>query len=182
MRILPFSLPSTAPPHCQHSAHQPAHWSVESWQAPVLFRNHRLSRRFLPFSPRLTWFVRCRAPRRRWLARHRPPRSWSVLAPIDNEAWLPRGLARQLREWLERQGVACATPKPLCSLTPQDYALTRQQRISYQDLLIAEFAAYFGQPELSLTIDPNSHLITVSRQRNGAWLRSFVAEIARCLS
>jgi len=28
----------------------------------------------------------------------------AVIAPIDNVAWLPVGLARQLREWLDRMG------------------------------------------------------------------------------
>ena len=39
----------------------------------------------------------------------------SVLVAVDNETWLPTGLARQLHGWLERIGVTCVTPKPLCS-------------------------------------------------------------------
>jgi hypothetical protein len=50
-------------------------------------------------------------------------RARAVIAPIDSEAWLPRGLARQLRGWLSK-GVAC-TPKPLCSLTDTHYDLAR---------------------------------------------------------
>ena len=50
----------------------------------------------------------------------------SVLAAVDNESWLPRGLARQLRGWLEKMGVACVTPKPLCSLTETDFGVTRR--------------------------------------------------------
>jgi hypothetical protein len=84
----------------------------------------------------------------------------AVLAPIDNEAWLPRGLARQLRQWLAQIDVVCATPKPLCSLTETDYALTRRRRLSYQNSFISEFAHYFGQPELSLQIDPQTRQIT----------------------
>jgi hypothetical protein len=78
----------------------------------------------------------------------------AVLAPVDNEAWLPRGLARQLRDWLDKIGVSCATPKPLCSLTEVDYGVTRRQRIRYEDAFIAEFAHYFGKPEINLEIDP----------------------------
>jgi hypothetical protein len=70
----------------------------------------------------------------------------SVIAPVDNEAWLPRGLARQLRGWLERQNVACVTPKPFCSLTETHYDVTRREKIAYQDPLIAEFARHFGRP------------------------------------
>lgn len=83
----------------------------------------------------------------------------AVLAPVDSEAWLPRGLARQLHGWLENIGVACATPKPLCSLTETDYLVTRRQRRSYSDPYIAEFAHYFGQPNLTLTIDAQSNQI-----------------------
>jgi len=84
----------------------------------------------------------------------------AVIAAVDNEAWLPRGLARQLRGWLERMGVACATPKPLCSLTETDYGVTRRQRMPYENPLISEFARYFGQPNLQLSVDPDTRTIT----------------------
>jgi hypothetical protein len=92
----------------------------------------------------------------------------AVLAPVDSEAWLPRGLARQLHGWLEQIGVACATPKPLCSLTETDYLVTRRQRRTYSNALIAEFAHYFGQPDLTLTIDPGSSQITGVEVRRDA--------------
>jgi hypothetical protein len=83
----------------------------------------------------------------------------AVIAAIDNEAWLPRGLARQLRGWLQDIGVACVTPKPLCSLTETHYSISRRQQIAYDDPLIAEFARHFGQPELRLTVDPHTRKI-----------------------
>lgn len=83
----------------------------------------------------------------------------AVIAPVDSEAWLPRGLARQLRGWLESDGVACVTPKPLCSLTEHDYLVTRRQREPYNDPLIAAFARYFGQPDLRIEVDPASREI-----------------------
>ncbi len=88
----------------------------------------------------------------------------SVLAAIDSEAWLPRGLARQLRGWLEDIGVACVTPKPLCSLTESEYRIGRgrHQRIEYDDPLIAEFARHFGQPELRITVDPETRQISAA--------------------
>ncbi len=86
--------------------------------------------------------------------------SRAVIAPVDNEAWLPRGLARQLRGWLERQGVACVTPKPFCSLTETHYGVTRRQKVEYQDELIAEFAQHFGRPSFEVQVDPNTRLIT----------------------
>jgi hypothetical protein len=84
----------------------------------------------------------------------------AVIAPVDSEAWLPRGLARQLRGWLERMEVTCATPKPLCSLTERDYSVSRRERIIYESPIISEFARYFGQPEFEIHVDPKSRLIS----------------------
>ncbi|NOZ49786.1 MAG: hypothetical protein GXP37_07010 [Chloroflexi bacterium] len=84
----------------------------------------------------------------------------AVIAAIDNEAWLPRGLARQLRGWLQEMGVACVTPKPLCSLTESDYLQGRRRRVAYQNELIAEFARHWGQPAFDITVDPQTHCIT----------------------
>ena len=86
----------------------------------------------------------------------------AVIAAVDNENWLPRGLARQLRGWLERMDVACATPKPLCSLTEYDYGVTRRDRIPYESPEISEFARYFGLPDLKLDIDPETKKITAA--------------------
>ncbi len=83
----------------------------------------------------------------------------AVVAAVDSEAWLPRGLARQLRGWLEGMGVVCVTPKPLCSLTETHYSIGRRQQIEYDDPLIAEFARHFGQPDLRITVDPESRQI-----------------------
>ena len=82
----------------------------------------------------------------------------AVIAPVDREEWLPRGLARQLRGWLADLGVACVTPKPLCSLTETHYNV-RRHRIEYDDPLIAEFARCFGQPEFQITVDPQTRRI-----------------------
>jgi hypothetical protein len=90
----------------------------------------------------------------------------SVIAPVDNEAWLPRGLARQLRGWLERQNVACVTPKPFCSLTETHYDVTRREKIAYQDPLIAEFARHFGRPSFEISEMPPA---AVPPSRLSAW-------------
>jgi hypothetical protein len=82
-----------------------------------------------------------------------------VIVSVDDVNWLPPGLARQLRGWLERKGVACATPKPLCSLTETDYKVTRRERVSYDCPQISEFARYFGQPKLEIKIDPDTRRI-----------------------
>ncbi len=164
-------------------AHGPADWAIELWQPPAIlppiidypedyvpetlppadlilsFAEHKGAAELLPDVARVTG-------------------ARAVIAAIDNEAWLPRGLARQLRGWLEEMGVACVTPKPLCSLTETDYSLTRRQRVAYDDPLIAEFARYFGQPELRLTVDPETRQITAAEVRRDAvcGCASFVAQ------
>ncbi len=84
----------------------------------------------------------------------------AVIAAIDNEAWLPRGLARQLRGWLADMDVAVATPKPLCGLTETDYLVAGRERLPVTHPLIAEFARYFGQPQFAITVDPETRRIT----------------------
>lgn len=83
-----------------------------------------------------------------------------VIVAVDNEAWLPRGLARQLNGWLARMNVACATPKPLCSLTEHDYKVTKRERESYESDVISEFARYFGQPDIRLSVDEVTRTVT----------------------
>lgn len=102
----------------------------------------------------------------------------AVLAPVDNESWLPRGLARQLRGWLADMDVTCVTPKPLCSLTERDYRLSRRKLVEYSDPFVAEFARYFGQPHLGLTIDPGSKTIAEVQVKRDAvcGCARFVAE------
>jgi thymidylate synthase len=92
----------------------------------------------------------------------------AVIAPVDNEAWLPRGLARQLRGWLERMNVACATPKPLCSLTETHYDVSRRERVKIENPLIAGFASYFGRPSLEVQVDPETRTITSIEVRRDA--------------
>jgi hypothetical protein len=79
----------------------------------------------------------------------------AVIAPVDREEWLPRGLARQLRRWLAEMGVACVTPKPLCSLTESHYNV-KGHRVEYDDPLIAEFARHFGRPAFRISVDPET--------------------------
>lgn len=102
----------------------------------------------------------------------------AVLVAVDDEAWLPRGLDNQLHGWLEGMNVACATPKPLCSLTETEYGVTRHETASYDSSLIAEFARYFGKPELDLEIDPETATIKSASVKRDAvcGCAHFVAE------
>jgi hypothetical protein len=137
--------------------HGPAEWQIEVWQAPAVlppvvdypedylpeslpqadlilaFGEHKGVAELLPEIAQMTG-------------------AQAVIAPVDREEWLPRGLARQLRSWLAEMGVVCITPKPLCSLTENQYNL-RRHRMDYDSPLIAEFARHFGRPGLRITVD-----------------------------
>jgi hypothetical protein len=166
MRILAIISGEYGQRHVENiRAHGPANWVVEVWQAPSVlppvidypedylpdtlpladlvlsFGEHPGVAELLPDIARMTG-------------------AQAVVAAVDSEAWLPRGLARQLRGWLEDMGVAGVTPKPLCSLTDTHYSIGRRQRIEYDDPLVAEFARHFGQPDLRITVDPDSRRIT----------------------
>ena len=92
----------------------------------------------------------------------------AVLVGVDDETWLPRGLDRQLHDWLAAIDVTCATPKPLCSLREDSYGVTRHERAEINSPEIAEFARYFGQPELKLEIDPESKTISSAKVQRDA--------------
>ena len=102
----------------------------------------------------------------------------AVIAAVDNEAWLPRGLARQLRGWLERMDVTCVTPKPLCSLTETHFGVKRRVWEEYEDPFISAFARHFGRPELRLTVDPATRTISAAEVERDAvcGCARFVAE------
>jgi len=138
--------------------HAPASWQIEAWRAPAAFPlvidyPEDYLPEMLPPAGLLLSFAEHKGVAELLPDIARMTGARAVIAPVDNEAWLPRGLARQLRGWLAEIDVACVTPKPLCSLTEQEYLITRRQRQSYDDPLIAEFASYFGRPGLRLALD-----------------------------
>jgi hypothetical protein len=164
-------------------AHGPSEWSIETWRAPaVLPPIVDYPEDYLPdyLSPAdlILSFAEIKGVAELLPDIARMTGARAVIAPVDNEAWLPRGLARQLRRWLGDIGVACVTPKPLCSLTERDYGVTRRERIAYQDELIAEFAHYFGQPELDIAVDPETRtIVSVDVKRDAVCgCARFVAE------
>ncbi|MCS7247939.1 MAG: DUF166 domain-containing protein [Anaerolineales bacterium] len=145
-------------------ARAPAHWEVNSWRAvshfpPVIDDPEDFLPSEVPPSDLILSFAEVKGVAELLPDLARRSGAKAVLAPIDNEDWLPRGLARQLRNWLEDLGVACATPKPLCSLTERDYWISRRQRLPYRSPEIAEFARYFGRPSFTFTVDPQTRLV-----------------------
>jgi hypothetical protein len=154
-------------------AHGPAHWNIETWQAPSAFPlvidyPEDYLPAHLPATDLILSFAEHKGVAELLPELARLSGARAVIAAVDNESWLPRGLARQLRGWLEKMDVACATPKPLCSLTEVDYLVARRQRLQYSSELIAEFARFFGQPAFEITVDPETRLVTSARVRRDA--------------
>jgi hypothetical protein len=146
-------------------AHGPAEWEVKVWRAPTVlppivdYPEDHLPETFDPADLILS-FAEHRGVAELLPEIARMTGAKAVVAAVDNEAWLPRGLARQLRGWLADIGVACVTPKPLCSLTETSYQVGRRREITYDDPLIQAFAEHFGKPKLQLSIDPQTRRIT----------------------
>ncbi|MBI4776767.1 MAG: hypothetical protein HY788_21735 [Deltaproteobacteria bacterium] len=67
----------------------------------------------------------------------------AVIAPVDNRALLPTGLANQIKRQLDRKGVKTAFPGPFCGLVYDD------------DMgpLIREFSRCYGKPKLKVRVD-----------------------------
>jgi hypothetical protein len=147
--------------------HGPGSWSIEVWKTPALlppmidYPEDYIPEEFPPADLVLS-FAELKGVAELVPDIVRLAGARAVIASVDNEAWLPRGLARQLRGWLEDMGVTCVTPKPLCSLTEDRYGVSRGTWTEYQDELIAEFARYFGKPELDVSVDPESRAITAA--------------------
>ena len=161
----------------------PDSWEINTWQSPPVFPPFIDDPEdFLPdqFSPAdlILSFAEHKGAAELLPEIARMTGAKAVLVAVDDETWLPRGLDRQLHGWLEDAGVDCVTPKPLCSLTETTYGVTRHETASFDNALIAEFATYFGKPELNLEVDPETRVITKADVKRDAvcGCASFVAE------
>lgn len=146
----------------------PKSWEIETWQTPPVFPPfiddpEDFLPDQLPAADLILSFAENKGAAELLPDIAKMVKAKAVLVAVDDELWLPRGLDRQLRGWLEEAGVDCVTPKPLCSLTDTTYGVTRHETASYDNPLIAEFARYFGKPELTLEIDPESRTITSAK-------------------
>lgn len=144
--------------------HMPGDWSIEMWKAPRLLPPIvDDAEEFLP--PQLP-----AADLILSLGEHpgvatllpdiaRMTEATAVIAPIDNAAWLPNGLARQVEGWLKRMNVASVFPKPFCTLTETTYNVIRNKK-PYDNPLIAEFARHFGRPAFQIAVDSSTRQVT----------------------
>jgi hypothetical protein len=142
-------------------AHAPGDWEIEVWHAPSVYppivdypEDHVPDS--LPETDLILAFGEHKGVAELVPEIAKRTGAQAVIAPVDREEWLPRGLAGQLRRWLAQMDVACVTPKPLCSLTETHYNL-RRHRMAYENPLIAQFAHHFGEPEFHITVDPETY-------------------------
>jgi hypothetical protein len=144
--------------------HGPADWQIETWTTPtvlppILDYPEDYLPEALPACDLILSLAEVRGTAEMIPDIAKMTGARAVIAPIDNVAWLPVGLARQLREWLDRMGVPCVTPKPFCSLTETHYNALRHKE-SYDDPLIREFARVYGMPAFRATVDEQTRVIT----------------------
>lgn len=144
--------------------HAPEHWQIDTWETPkvlppVLDYPEDYLPDTLPTADLILSLAEVKGVAEMIPDIAAMTGARAVIAPIDNAAWLPTGLARQLCGWLARQDVACVTPKPFCSLT-ETHTNALRQKTAYDDPLIREFAAWFGQPAFTAEVDESSRRIT----------------------
>lgn len=90
----------------------------------------------------------------------------AVIAPVDNELWLPMGLQNQVQRKLKVMNVDIVFPTPFCSLT------TKHSHNKY----ILDFARHFGKPALEIDCK-NGKIQKVSVMRSSpCGNTNFVAE------
>jgi hypothetical protein len=151
----------------------PSHWKLNTWEAPKTFPlvidyPEDFLPDSLPASDLILSFAENKSVAELLPEVAQMTKAKSVLVAVDNETWLPKGLARQLHGWMERINVICVTPKPLCSLTEYDYGITRKDRVAYEDTFVSEFARFFGKPELNIVVNPDSRKITSAQVERDA--------------
>ncbi len=145
-------------------ANAPNGWSIEVWQAPpalpqmIDYPEDHIPDSF-PDSDLILSFAEITGVAELLPEIAKMSGAKAVVVAVNNETWLPLGLGRQLRGWLEDMGVVLAMPRPLCSLTETDYGVTRWDRIKFESPEIAEFARYFGKPNLKIELDEDTSTI-----------------------
>ena len=168
MRVLVIKTGDYGQRHIENlKKHAPASWVIESWQTPrilppILDYPEDYLPESLPPADLILSLAEVRGAAEMLPDMAEMTGAKAVIAPIDNQAWLPFGLARQLRGWLAQIDVACVTPMPFCSLTETHYNALRLKE-SYDHPLISEFARYFGRPAFEVTVDKgNKTLLEVN--------------------
>ena len=141
----------------------PTDWAVEVFQAPralppIIDEPEEFLPEELPPADLVLYFGESAATAQLLPAIARLAGAEAVIAPIDNSAWFPPGLANQIKGELTALGVASVFPKPFCTLTEDSYGYRRSAE-GYDNGLIASFARHFGMPQVEVTVDANTKQI-----------------------
>jgi hypothetical protein len=166
-------------------ANGPSAWSVSTWMAPlglppVIDEPEEFVPMSLPEADLLLAFQEDGRAAQLIAEVARRSGVRAVIAPVDREEWLPRGLANQLSRWFQDRQVPAVYPKPFCSLTEQSYGLRESTR-AYQSALISEFARYFGRPSFDISCDSGAgtiRFVRVVRDTCCGCARSVAAKLA----
>jgi hypothetical protein len=148
----------------------PEHWIVQQWAVPTALLDAPAPRRLLP--PMLPSFelIVClgQSPRVAQMLPDiaRMTGAQGVIAPIDDEQWLPSELMESLRAGLEQMGVSSVFPRPFCTLTEARYN-THGQEVEFTDGPIREFASFYGRPALKISTDAHTRAVQVDVLRDG---------------
>lgn len=89
----------------------------------------------------------------------------AVIAPIDNDSWIPSGLRLQLMRELAAEGADILFPSPFCALT-EALITAEGPRIPERKELLLAFAARFGRPSLRIEenlVDGSIQQVIVAR-------------------
>lgn len=91
----------------------------------------------------------------------------AVVAPIDNNAWIPSGLRLQLRGELNSLSVIALFPEPFCTLTEE--LIQEQVNLEPKQIeILTNFVKYFGRPRLSVTLNKDETIKEVTIERGAA--------------
>ena len=91
----------------------------------------------------------------------------AVVAPIDNNAWIPSGLRLQLRSELNALSAAVLFPEPFCTLT--EALIQEQVNLEPRQIEnLTDFVKYFGRPRLGVTLNEDETIKEVTIERGAA--------------
>jgi hypothetical protein len=152
--------------------HAPSHWVISVWRSPPLMPAEpdsllRLLPRRLPAADLVLGLGE--SPQMAHLLPEMVARSGAraMIAPVESNRWMPLEVVENLKCAMHEMNVAAVFPKPFCSLTMRTYS-EAGLRTTYQDAHVAEFARYFGRPELRILFDDARRITRCEIRRDSA--------------
>lgn len=148
----------------------PEHWIVQQWAVPQTLLNsshpHELLPPMLPSYELILSLGQSPVVAQLLPDIARMTGAKGVIAPIDDESWLPSELMNTLSDGLRQIGVSSVFPKPFCTLTETRYNVLGHE-VDFADGPIREFASVFGRPALKISMDAQTRAMLVQVLRDG---------------